>query len=251
MNLARPTPEGVELINLAQVGSTNDEVRRLAENGALGPLWVRAESQTNGRGRRGRTWLSAKGNLFMTGLLTLNKTPLEAANLSFVAALAVGEAIAAFVPSEIVTLKWPNDVLLDGRKTSGILLESWTSPHGLQLAIGIGVNVVTQPDNVDQIVACVADHCCGDASSCTAARLSTYIIASFHHWLDIWSQEGFAPIRAAWLLRAGGVGRPIRVNLPTETLDGIFVGLGESGTLALRLSNGKIREISAGDVFFP
>jgi BirA family transcriptional regulator, biotin operon repressor / biotin---[acetyl-CoA-carboxylase] ligase len=247
----RPVPDGIATVTLDCVGSTNDEVRRLANDGALGPLWVRAKTQSAGRGRRGRTWIGAPGNLFMTGLITLDMSPAEAANLSFIAALAVVEAVDAFVPPSLVDLKWPNDVLIDGHKCSGILLESWTSANGLQVAIGIGINVLSQPSNIDQKITCLADHALPTGNHCEAATLFEYVLCSFHYWLALWREQGFDPIRHAWLSRARGRGQPIVARLSNETLEGIFRGLSLDGALELTLPNGTVRQISAGDVFFP
>jgi BirA family transcriptional regulator, biotin operon repressor / biotin---[acetyl-CoA-carboxylase] ligase len=251
MSYSRPLPTGIVLEHLTEVTSTNDIARARAQAGALGPLWVRATSQSKGRGRRGRSWLSAPGNLFMTGLLTLDVSPSEAANLSFVAALAVADAIEAVVPTNLVGLKWPNDVLLDGQKCSGILLESWGSPAGLQIAIGIGINVLSQPDNIDQVITCLADYALPDSNDCEAATLFEFVLSSFHYWLALWREQGFEAIRLAWLERALGLGKPIVARLPNETCEGIFVGLAADGALNLQLSNGTMRQISAGDVFFP
>jgi BirA family transcriptional regulator, biotin operon repressor / biotin---[acetyl-CoA-carboxylase] ligase len=247
---ASPVPEGIEVIHLGTVDSTNDEVRRLADAGATGPLWVRAESQTKGRGRRGRSWLSAPGNLFMTGLVTLDCTPVEAANLSFLTALAVAEAIDHVVDPAHVHLKWPNDVLIQGQKTSGILLESWTSKIGLHIAIGIGINVVTTPDNIDQKITCIASHLIPDGNQCDAATLFSFVLQHFHERLALWREQGFDPIRAAWVSRAKGLGQPIIAWLPHDTFEGIFKGLGRDGALELEMSDGTTRYVTAGDVFF-
>lgn len=243
-------PGGVEIITLDSVTSTNDEIRRLADGGATGPLWVRAVTQTKGRGRRGRSWLSEPGNLFMTGLLTLDCKPAEAANLSFLTALAVAEAIDHFVKPSQIQLKWPNDVLIQGCKTSGILLESWTSAQGLQVAIGIGINVVTMPDNIEQKITCIAHHAAPDKGICDAATLFILVVWHFHDWLAIWREQGFAPIRTAWLSRAKGLGQPITARLPHETIEGVFQGLAQDGALELVLADGTMRLVTAGDVFY-
>ncbi|AMS29054.1 hypothetical protein AEM38_05550 [Hyphomonadaceae bacterium UKL13-1] len=232
------------------IDSTNDEARRLSEGGETGPLWVRSLEQTKGRGRRGRTWLGQPGNLFTTGLFTLSCGPAEAANLSFVAALAVAEAIDPFVAQGAVSLKWPNDVLIGGKKTSGILLESWQGPYGFHLAVGIGVNVRTSPDGIDQPITCVADHVPTGYSPMSAEVLFEGLRARFHDWFDVWTKLGFAPIAGAWLARASGVGQPIIVRLPHETLEGRFHGLAPSGALQLEQPDGTIHEVTAGDVFF-
>jgi BirA family transcriptional regulator, biotin operon repressor / biotin---[acetyl-CoA-carboxylase] ligase len=240
----------VEIVTLGEVDSTNEEVRRRADAGATGPLWIRADSQTKGRGRRGRSWLSAPGNLFMTGLLTLDCTPAQAANLSFVTALAVAEAIDHFVEPKNVQLKWPNDVLICGAKTSGILLESWNAQNGFQVAVGIGINVVTMPENVDQMITCVAHHQVPSRNHCDSATLFGFVLQHFHSRLAQWHEHGFEPICDAWLARARGLGDPIVVRLPNETLEGVFKGLGRDGALTVELSDGKQRHVTAGDVFF-
>jgi BirA family transcriptional regulator, biotin operon repressor / biotin---[acetyl-CoA-carboxylase] ligase len=250
VTLRRPWPQGVTTETLGSVTSTNDIVRDRASAGALGPLWVRAHSQSKGRGRRGRSWLSAPGNLFMTGLITLDVSPAEAANLSFIAALAVAESLEAFVPPVLVKLKWPNDVLIDRQKCSGILLESWPYEAGIQIAIGIGINVVSQPAEVDQKITCVADHALPMGNQCEAATLFEIVLCSFHYWLALWREQGFDPIRAAWLGRALGLGQPIVARLPNETLEGVFVGLSATGALDLQMPDKSLRQISAGDVFF-
>lgn len=232
------------------IDSTNDEARRLSEGGETGPLWVRSHEQTKGRGRRGRTWLSQPGNLFTTGLFTLTCGPAEAANLSFVAALAVAEAIDPHVAPGAVSLKWPNDVLIGGKKTSGILLESWHGPYGFHLAVGIGVNVRTSPDGIDQPITCVTDHVPTGQPPVTADRLFEGLRARFQDWFVVWTKLGFAPIAQAWLARASGVGQPIVVRLPHETLEGRFCGLAPSGALQLEQPDGTIVEVTAGDVFF-
>jgi BirA family transcriptional regulator, biotin operon repressor / biotin---[acetyl-CoA-carboxylase] ligase len=243
-------PADVEIVVLGEIDSTNDDVRRRADAGAVGPLWVRADAQTKGRGRRGRSWLSERGNLFMTGLLTLDCTPTQAANLSFLTALAVAEAIDHFVPASVVQLKWPNDVLIGGNKTSGILLESWTGEAGFQIAIGIGINVVTKPENIDQAITCVAHHHIPDGNHCDSATLFGFVLQHFHSRLAQWREQGFEPLREAWLARAKGLNEPIVVRLPQQTLEGLFMGLAPDGALELGLSDGTTRYVTAGDVFF-
>jgi BirA family biotin operon repressor/biotin-[acetyl-CoA-carboxylase] ligase len=231
--------------------STNEEALRLNQAGEQGPIWIRAQHQTNGRGRRGRTWLGQAGNLFATGLYTLDCSPIAAANLSFVAALAVAEAIDPYVGAEAISLKWPNDVLIEGRKTSGILLESWPSASQLCVAIGIGINVITSPEGVDQPITCVRDHLEVGRPEPTAQAIFEALILSFTHWFRVWQQGQFSPVKEAWLKRAVGIDKSIEVRLAHETLSGQFLGLGENGALLLKPSEtGPVREITAGDVFF-
>jgi BirA family biotin operon repressor/biotin-[acetyl-CoA-carboxylase] ligase len=232
------------------IDSTNDEARRLTEGGETGPLWVRSLEQTKGRGRRGRTWLGEPGNLFTTGLFTLTCGPAEAANLSFIAALGVAEAVDPHVTDGLVSLKWPNDVLIAGKKTSGILLESWQGPYGFHVAVGIGVNVRTRPNNMDQPITCVADHVRYGHPPVSAEILFEALRERFQKWFNLWAQAGFAAIAETWLMRASGVGEPIIVRLPHETLEGRFYGLARNGALQLKQADGTIVEVTAGDVFF-
>jgi birA, biotin-[acetyl-CoA-carboxylase] ligase region len=228
--------------------STNEEAKRRAQTGEAGPLWIVARAQTAGRGRRGRAWTSAEGNLFTTGLFRLDASPGRAAQLSFAAALAVGDVAASVVPAELVKLKWPNDVLIDGRKISGILLESGAHPDGgLWLAVGIGINLAHHPNDSERPATDLAAH----GGSVTAEQAVEQLAARFEHWRSVWAQQGFAPIRQAWLARAWGLGERCTARLDGETLEGVFADLAEDGSLTLDLNDGRRRLVSAGDVFFP
>lgn len=228
--------------------STNEEAKRRAINGETGPLWIVARSQTAGRGRRGRPWTSGDGNLFTTGLYRLDASPARAAQLSFAAALAVGDLAASLIEPERVRLKWPNDVLVEGRKLSGILLESGAHREGgLWLAVGIGVNLAHHPDDAERPATDLASHG-GLISPDEAIQL---LSQRFDHWRTVWANEGFAPIREAWLSRAWGLGERCTARLEGETLEGVFADLAEDGALRLDLNDGRRRLVSAGDVFFP
>ena len=228
--------------------STNEEAKRRALSGEAGPLWIVARAQTAGRGRRGRAWTSANGNLFATGLFRLDASPARAAQLSFAAALAVADLTASVIPSELVKLKWPNDVLVAGKKVCGILLESGAHPGGgLWLAVGIGVNLVHHPEDQERPATDLAVH--GGAVSPDEAvkRLAE----RFEHWRTVWARDGFAPIREAWLARAWGLGERCTARLDGETVEGVFADLSDDGSLRLDLNDGRRRLVSAGDVFFP
>ncbi len=228
--------------------STNEEAKRRALSGEAGPLWIVARAQTAGRGRRGRAWTSANGNLFTTGLFRLDASPGRAAQLSFAAALAVADLTASVIPSELVKLKWPNDVLVAGKKVCGILLESGAHPGGgLWLAVGIGVNLVHHPEDQERPATNLSVH--GDAVSPDEAvkRLAE----RFEHWRTVWARDGFAPIREAWLARAWGLGERCTARLDGETVEGMFADVSDDGSLRLDLNDGRRRLVSAGDVFFP
>lgn len=231
--------------------STNLEARRRAAAGARGPLWLMARRQTAGRGRRGRAWDSGKGNLAATLLLTLDKGPFEAAQLAFVAALAAGRTIAAYVPESLVRLKWPNDVLIGDHKACGVLIESGTALEGgLWLAIGFGLNLASYPHNVERPATALAEHLRQDvARTPTADEALARLIHEMQDSLDLWFAQGFEPIRHAWIRSAAGLGGACTARLERETIAGKAEGLDADGALLLRLGDGQLRRITAGDVF--
>jgi BirA family biotin operon repressor/biotin-[acetyl-CoA-carboxylase] ligase len=219
------------LTHLAEVGSTNDWLLMHA-NGLADGHWVRADRQTAGRGRRGRVWHDGSGNL-MASVLVRADGPVQ--QFSFVAAVALREAIAEACGVE-TRLKWPNDLLLEGAKVSGILLERADTA----LVVGIGVNVAYAPVDVDRPAVAVGG---------TVEGLFAALRGRFGAWRGIWARKGFAPVRAAWLAAARGVGGMIEVRLGSETLAGRFDGLNDEGALLLGLADGGVRAIHAGEVF--
>lgn len=223
-----------------EIDSTNSEARRLAEAGDAGSVWIVADRQTAGRGRRGRIWQTQQGNLAATLLLRPRST--QVAQLSFAAALAVSDMVAAFAPHAAIAVKWPNDVLAEGRKIAGILLEAGPS----WLAVGMGVNLSIAPEGTEFPAIALADL--GVTSPSVDAALAV-IANRFAHWYDVWVEDGFEPLRMAWLARAGGLGAPIRARLPHEERNGVFEGIDANGALLLN-EQGLVRPISAGEVFF-
>ena len=237
---------------LDETDSTNAEARRRAEAGEVGPLWITARRQTAGRGRRGRQWGSDSGNLFTSLLLLTQKSPAEAAQLTFAASLAVADLLDRYVPPALVTIKWPNDVLLDGRKTSGILIESGPAPSGgLWLAVGIGVNLSQTPGDTERPATCIAEHLSqGVAAAPSVDEAAKALAETFGVWLDRWTTLGFQPILDAWTARTPGLHGPCTARLTHETLTGVADGVEADGSLRLKLPDGRLRVISAGDVFF-
>ena len=244
------TPAPIRL--LEETDSTNAEARRLAEAGESGPLWVVARRQTAGRGRRGREWIDRTGNLSATLLTTMRRPPAEAAQLTFVAALAVADLVDAFVPPSLVTIKWPNDILLAGDKVAGILIESGAhADGGLWLAVGIGVNLARAPSGTDRPATALADHLRGDVTAVPMVETAAATLAgTFAVWLDRWETLGFQPVLDAWTARAAGLDGPAVARLGHETVSGRAEGVDPDGSLRLRLADGGLRLISAGDVFF-
>ena len=240
------------ILLLDDTDSTNAEARRRAEAGALGPLWIVARRQSEGRGRRGRRWESEPGNLAATLLHLTHRTPSEAAQVTFVAALAVADLLDAFVVPDRVTIKWPNDVLIGGDKAAGILVESGAhAAGGLWLAVGIGVNLAHAPDDTERPATSMAAHLRSDIAYAPPIEAAAGVLAeAFSVWMDRWETLGFQPILDAWVSRTRGLGGPCTASLGRETVSGVADGVEPDGALRLRLPDGSLRLISAGDVFF-
>src|SRR5262245_2870487 len=238
---------GVRLESHATLGSTNAEALARAHAGAPGPLWITAQRQTAGRGRRGRSWVSEPGNLYATLLLSDPAPAERAAQLSFVASLAVRDAIVSRAPSlaDRISLKWPNDVLIDGAKVAGILLES-ESDRASAVAVGIGVNCAHHPEHTAYPAIDLTAAGAPVTAESLFAALSKAMLARLAQWDRA---RGFAGIRADWLAHACGGGQDIRVMLPDRDLEGRFETLDSAGHLMLGGRDGGITAIAAGDVF--
>ncbi len=233
------------------VDSTNDEAKRLALAGAPEGTLVWAWQQTAGRGRLGRTWASQPGNLFCSLVLRPECDAATAAQLSFVTAVVVGQGLTACAPTAgPYRSKWPNDVLADGRKVAGILLESQPQVTGALdwLVIGVGVNVASFPSDAEWPATSLRAQGCGSIG--VDVVLEAFAEA-FDGWYGRWRSEGFAAAREAWLETAVGMGRRIEIRLPGQTLSGTFSALDPNGALVLETENGEHQLISAGTVFFP
>ncbi len=240
-------PKGYALKELDEIDSTNEEARRLALAGERGPLWITAARQNAGRGRRGRAWVSPAGNLSATLLIAPGRPANECAQLSFAAALAASDVVLSFGTEARV--KWPNDVLVNGAKLAGILLES-ASQSGADpawLAVGIGINLKHHPSDTEFPATSLA--AIGLAAPEPREALLR-LAASFAKWYDIWRAQGFAPIRDAWLARAAGLGTRIRARLTNGETMGVFEGIDANGALLLRETQDRVRTIAAGEVFF-
>lgn len=245
-------PASAPIKVLSEVDSTNAEARRRAEVGQTGPVWIVARRQSAGRGRRGREWVCETGNLFATLLTTTSKGPAEAAQITFVAALAVYDLLCSFVPEALVSIKWPNDVMIAADKASGILVESGAhEAGGLWLAVGIGVNLAEAPAGTERPATALGGHLKGDVSSIPTPEAAAQVLArQFAIWLDRWETQGFPTVLAAWASRCIGLDQPCTARLGHETLSGIANGVEADGALRLKLADGSVRLISAGDVFF-
>jgi BirA family biotin operon repressor/biotin-[acetyl-CoA-carboxylase] ligase len=235
-------PAAFHRVAYEEVGSTNTEALRLAEDGAPELTLVTARRQSAGRGRRGRTFDSPAGNLFASIVLRPGRPYATISQLSFVAALAVGDLLDRLAIKGEVGFKWPNDVLVDGAKISGILLEGGVG----HLVAGMGVNLAYHPRGTPYPTTSVAAKGGeSDVEKATIALADAFLVR-YRLWLD----RGFEPVREAWLARAVGLGREIRVTVQDGKVDtGIFSALDESGALVLTQA-GTTRKITAGEIFF-
>lgn len=242
-------PPAYRLVFLDSVGSTNEEAKRLAREGAEDGTLVWAREQTSGRGRSGRSWVSPPGNLYLSLVLRPDCPPAAAAQLGFVAALGAGHALAEVIPPMIdLRYKWPNDILLNRRKVAGILLETESAGRDRLdwLVLGLGINVLHRPPETAFPATSLREE--GDLESTVEGVLEAFA-RHFLSWVNRWLDDGFAPVRAAWRKSAIGLGEPIRVRLPHDELSGTFEDIDEDGALLLRQGR-AVRRVTAGDVFF-
>lgn len=245
-------PQGYGRRILDSVDSTNAEAARIAPT-LTGPEWILALRQTAGRGRRGRPWADPQGNFSATLVMRPNETPDRVALRSFVAALALYDAcVAATGRESLFSLKWPNDVLLNGGKLAGILLESTGSAQGVShIAIGIGVNLLTVPDH-----SALEQQSLGPVSlfSETGVRISpeeflTLLAAAYARHEATFQAYGFAPIRELWLSRAARLGEVITARTMRHETTGVFETVDEAGNIVLSTANGR-ETVPAAEIFF-
>jgi BirA family transcriptional regulator, biotin operon repressor / biotin---[acetyl-CoA-carboxylase] ligase len=236
-----------------EIDSTNEEARRRAAGSDLQPAWLLAKQQTAGRGRRGRSWTTLPGNMFLTYYGVTERPPADIALLGFAAGVALAESCAPFVGQDTARLKWPNDLLLDGRKAAGILLESAQIAPGTDnrfwFALGVGLNIAGAPDDAGQPTGALKEFTKGEAPSPISIAQTFAVRAA--HWGATFEQQGFEPLRAAWEARARGLGGVVSVDIAGTRIEGRAQGLSLRGELILILPSGETRLISAGDVYFP
>ena len=244
-------PQGYAHLALGEVGSTLDEAaRRFAD--LTGPTWITATRQTAARGRRGRAWANPAGS-FAATLVLPPDDPERAALRSFVAALALHEAFVGLTGRpDAFALKWPNDVLLNGGKVAGILLESLIAGGNLAgLAIGIGVNLAAAPapETLEAGAVRPVSLASETGVAVTPGELLDVLAPAFAHWDRQFTTLGFGPVRTAWLAHAARLGETITARLPAEAVSGVFREVDEQGQLVLSTPRG-LRRIAAGDIFF-
>ncbi len=246
MNREATDLAGVRHETYETLGSTNAEALARARAGERGALWISAKAQDAGRGRRGSAWTSSPGNLFATLLLSDPSPPPLAPQLSFVAALALHDAVAECAPQigPLLKVKWPNDLLLGGAKLAGILIEGESEPS-FAVVIGFGVNCVAHPPNTPYPATDLASA----GALVEPGRVLVALAEAMQRRLAQWARgDGFAGIRADWLKRAAGLGKDIRVRLPEREFSGRFEGLDDAGHLLVRGPAGLVT-VTAGEVF--
>lgn len=224
-------------------GSTNADLLTLARDGVIEDgVWLRAEQQTDGRGRQGRAWRSPPGNLYASTIVRIAPHDPPAPGLALVAAVALEETIRSLLPDPRgLRLKWPNDLLLDDAKLSGILLER----AGDHVVVGIGVNVAHHPALDERATTSLHAH----HARIDAAELLERLAERFTAWLGTWRERGIAPVAARWSARAHPAGTILSVRLPDgAVLEGAFAGLDADGALLLSGRDGARHVVHAGDV---
>jgi len=241
-------PSGYRLLTFECIGSTNDEAKRLAALGAPHGTVVWAREQTAGRGRQGRRFDSPRGNLYFSLILRPGRPIGDAVQLGMVAAVATAEALEALADGAEVRLKWPNDVLVNGAKACGILLESAASgPKSVEwLVLGIGVNIENFPEDTEFPATSLRAV---SRNPVTVENALEVVTNAFSRWFEEWRAKGFAPLRKAWLARAWRRGGMLQVRIEGALIGGRFHDLDETGALLLEVSNGSLRRITAADVF--
>ncbi|KJC35901.1 biotin [Bradyrhizobium sp. LTSP885] len=253
---SRAITAGYKLAAFDQIGSTNAEAMRLAREGERGPMWFVTPEQTAGRGRRQRAWVAPRGNLASSVLEVMDVQPAVAATLGFAAGLSLVaalqrvsiEAALRLGPgSPKYTLKWPNDVLADGKKLSGILLEAETIGDRLAVVVGIGTNVVAAPEGTPTPAVSLAAL----GVQIGAEELFRALSDAWVEFRGIWDNGGgFADIRRLWLERAAGLGDRVAIQTGNAALEGTFDTIDDTGCLIVRTADGRRMPVTAGEVYF-
>jgi BirA family biotin operon repressor/biotin-[acetyl-CoA-carboxylase] ligase len=236
------------LLSFDELDSTNEEAKRLGHGGGCHGAMIWARRQTAGKGRLGRSWVSSEGNLFVSVLLQPQKPLAELSQISFVAAISAIEAMQDMLPAgKSLQCKWPNDILVDGKKLGGILLESFQSESGGKpwVVAGVGINVDSYPPRTEFPATSLKEA--GVELVSAKIILSRFI----HHFIECyneWDIKGFAPMRKKWMARAWGLNERLCARLPEGNLEGICCGIDAGGSLLLEIG-GKKQQVRAADVF--
>lgn len=228
--------------HIAITTSTNDDMAALARDGVAEGTWLRADTQEGGRGRQGRTWVSPPGNLYASTLVRRMAGDPPAPSLALVAAVALDALLQGWIAPDRLMIKWPNDLLADGAKVSGILLEGVEDA----VVVGIGVNLAHHPRDIDRPATSLATL---GLSAPDPADFAEELATSFAAWLARWRGEGLGSVLARWQARAHPIGTALSVRAPEGVIDGLYDGLDGAGALRLKTPDGRLHLVHAGDVF--
>ena len=241
-------PDGFDYQAFLSIDSTNKEAVRQIDLGATSGLWITAVEQTGGRGRGGREWVSKPGNLYCSLIYNSGKDLYSSSQLTFITSLAVRDTVSEFLKNDDIKCKWPNDVLVKGKKISGVLLETYskgvTDPNFI--IIGIGINISHHPDLALYEATHINHYSKGIFSHFEVFNI---LVQKMAFWIDKWQADGFAKIRNHWLENSKGLGEMITVRTANEEFIGRFIDLDSDGALKLEMDN-EIKLIHSGDVFF-
>ncbi len=238
-----------DLVILNEIDSTNSEALRLVKSGTTKNKIIIANKQTAGRGRNNRFWHSLQGNLYSTLVLQYKFSQEILTQTPLVISLALHKTIRALIPdpTKSVKIKWPNDILVDGKKISGILIETASFGQINYLIIGVGVNILNYPKNIDQDATCLIDHGCD--SNITALGLLEIFLSNFDEYFALWQDEIFDIIINIWLKNAYKLNESITIRMHENLIEGIFRGVDTSGSILLETEPGNICKIFTGDFY--
>uniref|UniRef100_A0A3B0IX23 biotin--[biotin carboxyl-carrier protein] ligase n=1 Tax=Wolbachia endosymbiont of Aleurodicus floccissimus TaxID=2152762 RepID=A0A3B0IX23_9RICK len=232
--------EGFHIHHYKEVPSTNKEALGLIEKGISNETIIIADKQAEGRGRTGKSWISPEGNLYTSLIINQETDVSKLTELTFVTAVTVGNTLLSFIADSNVQYKWPNDVLIDDKKISGILLERKSNSHWLVIGIGINVNHAPLPGTT-----CISNY----GESVSNIDLLKKLIINFNKLRKQWLFDGFHAIREMWLTRAFRVNEQITIKLADKLYEGIFADVDKSGKLVLQQKNGSLIYFNAGELF--
>jgi BirA family biotin operon repressor/biotin-[acetyl-CoA-carboxylase] ligase len=241
--------EAFHHIALESADSTNNQAALLLQKGTADQTVVTAKIQTAGRGRYGRQWVSEEGNLFASLILKPGGDTATWGQLGFVLSLGIADALLKILPERDVRVKWPNDVLVGGRKIAGVLLEIKPDAKGNDgLIAGFGVNCVSHPAKADTPATNLTAELGGEVAP---ERVLEGVLEAFGGHYGLWQEKGFAAIRPLWLARAKDLNKQVSVRFAGKEIKGEFVDIGsDDGALYIRKPDGETERLSAGDVYF-
>lgn len=248
MNEQPKIPSITNIKRFETLSSTNEYAKQCLENGETCPFWIVSDEQTGGRGRQGRDWVSIKGNLYASTAQVINANGSKLGGLSLVTALAVYDAIQKNSQKPLdLTLKWPNDILINGAKLGGILIENVSKPDAefSHVVIGVGINIQSSPVVEGRDTTCLANY----DYFISRDDLLLALIETLNHWIKRWDNgNNFVEIIRAWCEKAAPIGAPLSVRIGHERIEGKFAGLDEKGALKLELEDKSIKLITGGEL---